>query len=249
MFIWGVVVSFAHAQQTTAPTSAMEFRCESEVFVGLQKQPIQASLTLFSGRMVYDFQLNSPEEITIFDFHKGQITLLMPEQKRRLVVATDDLLRVCAAYKTMHAETELFQFCNQPKFEISSQGSTIELRGGCLNYRAECTTANMTDAEKAYREFTDWSARMNALSPGNLPPFARLELNRTIASEQRLPRRIERTISYMQGGVKKMDQTRSEHLFDWKLSATDRTRIEHAQQALAQYAPLELKDYLNEKGK
>jgi hypothetical protein len=42
----------------------LEFRCDSEIFMAKEKQPIMASLTIFSGNMVYDFHLGAPEEIT-----------------------------------------------------------------------------------------------------------------------------------------------------------------------------------------
>jgi hypothetical protein len=241
LLLWCCILMGSPWAMAQAP---LEFRCENEVFLAQQKQPVQASLAIFVGRTVYDFQLTEPAEVTVYDFARGQITLLMPATKQQLTLATEDLLRVCAAYKTMKAETELFQFCNQPTFTASRDDASIVLTGSCMSYRAQCIAPELTDAEKAYREFCDWSARMNALTPGNLPPFARLDLNRAIAAEKLLPRKIERTIAYTSNGNRRTESSRSEHLFDWKLSAADRSKIEQAQSQLTSFTAIQLQDYL-----
>ena len=45
--------------------AAEDFRVDTEVFNGDEKEPFAESLTLFAGGRVYDFLLNEPQEITI----------------------------------------------------------------------------------------------------------------------------------------------------------------------------------------
>ena len=219
------------------------YRCESEVFMEGQKEPVHASLTLFNERLVYDFQLGSPEEITIYDFTRGQINLLHPQRKQRLLLTTDDLLRVSAAYKARKSESELFAFCTQPKFTESFMNNQLTLTGGCLTYKTSCTQPQQPGAELIYREFADWSARLNAIRPGNLPPFARLELNQALATHELLPGKTERTTQVMWGGAKRTETIRSEHLFSWSLTAEDQRRIERARTSFAEFAPTSAEDY------
>src|SRR4051812_28155029 len=92
------------------PSSARsgdEFRCDSEVFVGTDKNPVQQSLTIFTGTVAYDFLLGKPEEITVYDFGRGQITLLDKTRKLKTTIQIDDLLRLAAEYKITKAESEL----------------------------------------------------------------------------------------------------------------------------------------------
>ena len=222
-----------------------EFRCDSEVFVGAEKKPVQSSLTIFANPMVYDFLQGTTEEVTVYDFGRGQITLLNPQRKQRVTVATDDLLRVSAAYKTMKAETDLFAFCMQPAFDEEFANDTLTLTSKYLTYHTSCSKPKQPGADKVYREFADWSSRLNAFRPGNLPPFARLEMNKSLAARDRLPIKIDRTTTLTHGVRTRQETIRSEHIFSWTLSVEDRRRIERAGSYMADFAPVSVESYFD----
>lgn len=221
-----------------------EFRCDSEVFIEGDKKPIQASLTIFAYPMVYDFLQATNEEVTVYDFNRGQITLLNPHKKQRVSIATDDLLRVSAAYKTMKPETDLFAFCMQPAFDEEFTNDLLTLTSKNLVYKTRCMTPKTAGADKIYREFADWSCRLNAMRPGNLPPFARLEMNKSLAARDVLPARIERTTTLTHGLRTKQETIYSEHLFNWTLSLEDRRRIERAGAYMSEFTPVSVESYL-----
>ena len=235
-----LVTSLVLAQAATAG----EFRCDTEIFVGTEKKPVQESLTIFTETAVYDFLLTKPEEITVYDLAHGRITLLDKSRKARTTIATDDLLRFTAAYKTARPESELFAFCVQPVFAESEEEGRVVLKGKPLMYRVATSKPGAAGAQKRYREFADWSARLNAMRAGNLPPFARMELNQVLAAKGMLPEEVERTISTKHLTGTRTEVVRSHHLFNWTLSAQDRQKVEAVGDFLGTYSAVSVEDYL-----
>jgi hypothetical protein len=221
-----------------------EFRCDTEVFVGTEKQPAQETLTIFTGNLAYDFLLTKPEEITVYDFGRGQLTLLDKGRKVRTTIPTDNLLRFSAAYKTAKAESDLFAFCTQPSFEESFADDVLMLEARPLSYKATCCKPEVAGADKRYREFADWSTRLNALRPGNLPPFPRMEMNKALAARGMLPSEVERTIVATSFTMKRTDVVRSYHLYNWALSAPDRRKIDTVGEYLTQFQSVPVEEYL-----
>ena len=96
----------------------------------------------------------------------------------------------------------LFAFCALPKFDITEKPveenglSLIEvtLAGKPLSYVARGIKPQQAEATRAYRQFADWCARLNATRGGNLPPGARLALNQALADRDLVPLQITRTI-------------------------------------------------------
>ncbi len=223
-----------------------EFRCDTEIFVGSEKKPVQESLTIFAESTIYDFVLTKPEEITVYDLAHGRISLLDKSRKVRTTIATDDMLRFTAAYKTAKPDSELFAFCVHPVFEQQEVDERLVLKGKPLTYRVIPTKPQVAGAEKRYREFADWSARLNAMRPGNLPPFARMELNQSLATLGQLPEEVERTISTTHLTGRRTEVIKSRHLFNWQLSAQDRQKIEAAGDYLSgtTFTSVSVEDYL-----
>ncbi len=224
--------------------NAGEFRCDTEIFVGHEKKPVQESLTIFAESVVYDFLLTKPEEITVYDLPHGRITLLDKSRKSRTTIAVDDLLRFTAAYKTAKPESELFAFCVQPNYEESEVEARIVLQSKPITYRVATAKPKQSGAEKRYREFADWSARLNAMRPGNLPPFARMEVNQVLAAHAALPEEVERTITTVHLTGRKHEVIRSRHNYNWTLSAQDHQKIEAVGNYLSEYSLVSVEDYL-----
>lgn len=232
------------AAMISSTLGAEDFRCDTEVFVGKEKEPVQRTTTIFQGAVVYDFLIGEPAEITIYDLGRGQITLLDKKRKLRTTIQNDDLLQWTAAYKTVKAESDLFIFCTQPKFEETFKDNTLTLAAKQLTYQATCTKPVVPGADRRYREFADWSARLNSLRPGNLPPFPRLQLNKALAAQGMLPEDVERIISTSFLTGRKTESVRSQHRYNNMLNVNDREWIEQVGDHLIQYTSASVEDYL-----
>lgn len=216
----------------TAPGE--DFRIETDIFFESGEAPDISTLTLFRGSTVYDFMETENEEITIFDINRGRFVLLDCPRKVRTTVTTDQLIRFSAALKA-EAKGNITALVT-PEFTESfdKQAGLLELVGKRLQYKVKAIRPPSEEIVDRYRKFADWYARLNATRVGNLPPFARMQLNASMASHGVLPRSVERTISSLTplGGS---SQIRTSHLVSWQLTNTDRKRITRAGDYMATY--------------
>jgi hypothetical protein len=223
---------------------ADDFRVETDVFVKDEPQPVAETLTLFAGDVVYDFLLSGPREITVFDVRRGRIVLLDQQRKVRTTLTTAELVELSAAIKARADGPD-----GKPIFatsfvaEVDQEAGSVRLTGGNLEYTAQGTAETRVDEAGRYYVFADWYARLNALRPGNPPPFARLELNRRLAELKRLPREITRTLSLPGKLRAQAREVRSRHVCTWKLSTSDRKRIDDASVFMADFKPVSLANY------
>jgi hypothetical protein len=231
---------------TSQRSLAEEFRVETDVFIGNNKETIAQNLTLFSSGLVYDFPLIGPEEITVFDPVRGRFVLLDVQRKVKATLTTQDLLQLSAAMKSHASELEgAYAFAADPKFEkrADEHSGWLALTSPLLTYRAKCVPPKHPSAAARYREFADWYARLNITRPGSLPPFARLELNRAIADQGQVPEEVELTIESERRLIGKKLVIRSQHIFNWILSNTDRHRIDTAGNYMAEFQAVSLQAY------
>jgi hypothetical protein len=213
--------------------AGQDFRVETDVYLGGKKQPESQHLTLFSGHLVYVFTLagkddNGRQEITILDTSKGskgRVILLDVNRRQRAELTTADLLDFTAKIKKLARGNKKRGFLD-PDFEVTfdKEQQTLELSSSKITYRATGIEPKQPDAVNRYREFADWYARLNAMRPGNIPPFARLELNRALAAKGLLPEEIVRTLR-LGRVLPDKQEARSKQLIHWQLSNTDRRRI------------------------
>ncbi|MEX2175320.1 MAG: hypothetical protein WD872_13240 [Pirellulaceae bacterium] len=235
---------------TTA--SGQEFRMDTEVFVGKEKEPIAETLTIFTNGLIYDFLLNEPKEITLFDPVRQGFTLLDPARRMRCNISTQEALSYMLALDSHAAQSQdpLFAFAAMPAFittakEYEESGQTfvsLTLAGKPLEYLAIARTPENSDAVRAFRNFADWYARLNAMRPGNLPPGARLELNKALAERDLIPVEITRTITPPNPLARKIEM-RSRHLVNWSLSGEDRKRIQRTGTMLAEFPSVSFDQY------
>ena len=229
-----------------------EFRVDTEIFIGEEKQPAAETLTLFTGGRVYDFLLTGPEEITLFDAQRGRFTLIDPARKVKSGISTQQLLEYVLSLESHAAESKdsLFKFASAPKFESSSEdvqehGQScvrLKLTGRPLEYVALARRPERAGAAREYRYFADWYARLNATRPGNLPPGARLELNKALADQELLPLEVTRTITPSLPLSKKI-VARSRHLVNWTLGGEDRKRIDRVGTYLVEFPSVSFDEY------
>lgn len=230
------------------PVAADEFRIESKVFAGKDETPTTESLTLFDDGRVYDF-LAAPREIIVFDISRGRIALLDPERKIKTELTTDkltgfvDQLRARAARQT----DSFLKFAAEPKFDESKEDhGWMKYSSPQMTYRVHAAKAESETMAHQYREFSDWSAKLNAmLQPGSLPPFPRLAINAALdRSGTQIPDEVQVTMGAQSRLGAKPTTLRSEHVLTPRLMAADRRRIDEAGQLLVTLPQTPLDQYL-----
>jgi len=233
-------------------SSAEEFRIDTEIFIGDEKEPAAEMLTIFSQGLVYDFQLMGPEEITILDAVRGRFTLLDLGRKVKCGLNVQDVLQQTLSLETQAAESKdaLFMFAAAPRFESKVEEATengqpivrLSLTAKPMEYAVVARPSERPDAVHAFRYFADQFARLNSMQPGHLPPGARLDLNKALAERNLLPLEITRTILPANPLGKKL-VVRSHHLVNWSLSGEDRKKIDRAGTYLAELSSVSFEDY------
>jgi hypothetical protein len=236
------------------PVLGQEFRIETDVYIGDAAEATSHTVTLFEKSAVYEF-VDSPQQIIVYrpgvEGSAGQFILLDPGSQRRTVV---DVARVAKLMEKLtkwasEHKDPLLKFAADPKFE-----ETFDLEHGSLTlvnpewtYRVATIPAEDEAALERYREFTDRYAELSTMMYNSPPPGPRLALNAALAKHHVVPVEIHRTI----GGENK-NPVRAAHLFSWRLSREDRTRIDEAQTFLANFKKVDNEEFLavrGEKGK
>ena len=238
--------------QAAGQAGAQDFRIDTEIFIGSEKQPAAETLTLFASGLVYDFLLGEGEEITLLDTQRGRLTLIDPARKVKAGLSTQEVLDYILALEShaVASKQTLFAFAANPTFETSAQEveqngqklTQLKFTGEPLVYEVLANRAHHPQAVVAYRSFADWHARLNALRPGNLPPGARLEVNKALAAKHLLPLEVKRTIP-ASTPIGKTIEVRSHHLVNWSLSGEDRKRIDRAGTYLASFQQISFDEY------
>jgi hypothetical protein len=234
------------------PCFAQEFRVDSEVFHGDDKQPIVATLTVFTKGLAYDFQLTEPKEITIFDPTRGHFTMLDRARAIMTDVSTQDLLQYSLDLEAQATASKnaLVAFAAQPKFETSveevvengEKRTRFTFAGKPLGYMVLGQTPPEVEMARIYRNFADWSARLNATRTHSLPANARLVLNEALAEKGLLPLEVRRTITPF-NPLGKKDEMRSQHLVNGTLSNKDQGDVNEADTFRATFRSVSYDEY------
>lgn len=226
-----------------------EFRIATDVYVGEATEPMIETITLFSGGVVYDFlQYDHDgihrEEFTVFDLKRNRIVLLDPRRRIKTTLTPEFVMDFVAQIKARLQDSGKTDFTD-PKFELEYDGESrrLILKNDRMKYELKGMRPKTRDSFRQYVEFADWCARVNAIRPGNAPPFARLRINSELADRQWLPTEVVRTIYYRKGLRKREYVVRSHHRTSWVLSQSDRQRIDRAGTAMAAYTAVPYLDY------
>ncbi len=223
---------------------AQDFRVDTDVRLGKAEETFSEHLTLFHGSIVYDFTVKGHQEITILDQANGTISLLDVVRRKRANLTTAELLDFSAKIKSIGTNNQAEDLV-APKFDVSFDDASgvLLLQSPKITYRATGTELADSSIAQRYREFTDWYARLNSMRPPNPPHFARLELNRELATRGLMPTEIERTVSL--GRLFEKPQTaKSNHVIGMAISGTDRRRIDEAGGYLVSFTEVTLADYM-----
>ncbi len=139
------------------------------------------------------------------------------------------------------------KFAAEPKFdETKEDHGWVKYSSPLVTYRVQAVKAESPSAARQYREFSDWSAKLNSmLHPGSLPPFPRLAINGALdRAGGHIPEEVQVTIAPQTRLGGKPTALRSEHVLTMRLMAADRKRIDEAGADLASFRQAPLEEYL-----
>lgn len=224
---------------------SQEFRIETEVFVGDAEEPASKTTTLFEKSAVYEF-VDQPEQVIVYRKtgvdQPGQFILLDPATKRRTEIDVARVSKLMEKLSGWAAEQKdpLLKFSAKPEFKETFDEATGSLTMAneewtyrVATYAPESGEAN-AEALQRYRAFTDRYAELTSMLYSSPPPGPRFALNAALANHNVVPVEIRRTI----GGDEK-NIVRAVHMFTWRLSRSDRSRLDEAQKKLASYEKVE----------
>lgn len=230
-----------------APTVAIaeDFRIETRVYEGKSKDIVSQNLTLFRTGVVYDY-LTEPPQVAIFDKARGRFKLLDPVRKLRTEVSTEAVLEVSQELqlKAAKAPTAFLKFAAHPTFdpELDDKTGQLTMASKTMTYTLTTVKAHSDDAAQQYREFSDWYARLNAMTnPAAMPPFARLAVNAELARRGLM---AEKVVLDIPSQLQRPGQNlRSEHRIAYRLLPKDMEKIEETAKHLHTFTEVSLKEF------
>jgi hypothetical protein len=93
-----------------------------------------------------------------------------------------------------------------------------------------------------YRDFYDWSARLNAiLAPGGRPPVARITVNAKIAERHATASRVYLIVSEGKGANR--EKMHSDHRIVRPLAPTDLQRIAEIRESMTSFKRVGFREY------
>jgi hypothetical protein len=257
-FVAGLAFCLAALCLLSARGGAQDFRIDTEIFIGDEKEPAAETLTIFSQGMIYDFLLTEPAEMTVLDTLRGRFTLLDPARRVKCGLGTQEVLDQSLALAThaVQSRDTLFAFAAKPEFETKVEEfeengqprTRITLTGKPLGYVVIGREPEKPEAVAAFRYFADQFARLNSLRAGNLPAGARLEVNEALADRRLIPLEVTRTIPATNPLGREI-VVKSRHLVNWSLSGEDRKKIDRAGTGLAEFSAVGFEQYRSSAGK
>ena len=229
---------------------AQEFRIETTVYSGEEEKPVAKAITLFQQDVVYDF-LESPKQTAIFrqgvdEKSPGRFILLDEATKLRTEIPTDKIERLLVKLRVWSVKQpdHFVAFLAAPKFkeDYNEKSHKLTLTSDYMVYQAETLPGKKADVMENYRTFSDWYARLNAVTQkGNLP-FPRLKLNALLDEQGRLPKKVSLDIPEQSLSL------RAEHNYTWRLSKQDQQKITEAQKQLREFKQVDNATFLKESG-
>jgi hypothetical protein len=232
-----VVVNIAQSAQP-------EFRIETKIYQGEEKEPVSKATTLFREGVVYDF-LDQPEQAAVFrkanGDHPARFILINDQNQIQTEISTEKLATTMSKLRNWAAEQRnpFLQFSANPRFneKYDSDSGKLVLESQLMTYTVETYPTGHQEALASYHEFLNWYAQLNTLLTAGNPPDPRLKLNAALARRKVFPAKVE----LKRGGE---DPIRAEHDFVWRLSQDDLSRIEDVHNAMTAYRQVDNREFL-----
>ncbi len=223
---------------------ADDFHIESSVYNGKDPKPVSQNTTIFRAGIVYDYL--SDKSVAVFDKPRGRFLLVDPVRHVKTEVKTDELQRFCDELQERAAKEKnaYVKFVSNPHFDVSIDEKTAELllKSPHMTYRVSTLKAESDDAAQQYREFSDWYARLNAMT-NHTPPFPRMVVNEELLNRGLVATQVQLTIPQQVVNLGQGVSLRSEHQIKWKLLKLDLDMITTTETQLGSFKPVSLEKY------
>ena len=226
---------------------AEDFRVESTVFANKQKEPVSRSSTVFHAGVIYDY-LADPPRTAVLDKARGRFILLDTNRHEKAELTLNDIAAAVTSLRGMAEKSPnaFLKFVANPKFDPKLNDETGELvfASPALTYRIKTVSAPSPEVAQQYRDFLDWTARLNAImTPEAPPPFARLVVNEEVAGRNLMSESVEREIPQQLALAGRGLTMRSEHVLTWRLLQKDHDQIAQTGSQMASFKLVPFADY------
>ena len=160
-----------------------------EVLDDGKQVPLDRHLVLFETGKAYDFALSDPRDVTVIDPVAAQVTLLSRVDHVKSTIAHQDILTAAARVKSYAKKQGLEKRLGINAKAEKTADPLNSYRVAFAGYQYDATSSAPAAAMQPARfaEFTDWVTRVNLIRKLGTPPFARMTLGRTIASDGLIP--------------------------------------------------------------
>ena len=226
---------------------AEDFRIESTVFANKEKEPVSRGSTVFHAGVAYDY-LADPPRTAVLDKAHGRFILLDTRRHEKTELKLEEISTTIATLRGMAEKSPnaFLKFAANPKFEPKANDETgaLDFIGTALTYRVKCVAAPSPQAAQQYRDFLDWTARLNSMmTPAAPPPFARLAVNEEVAGRNLMPESVELVIPKQLALGGRGLTLRSEHVLTWRLLQKDLDQIAATGSQMASFKLVPFSEY------
>ena len=202
------------------------FRVETDVYQKGVSNPVQQTVTLFSGGIAYDISRDdSDDEITMVDPELDRIVLLNRKHKVQTEVKISDLAKLFEAAKAQALTNDLAPFVANAQQVENLRDKVVVGDVKLMRYEATLQSpeddAIAEDCSTLYRQFADAAKYLNAYHQRTQPPFARLTLNAQIAAQKSIPKEIKLQMQKQDALV----ELTCRLIPAWELSDSDKKRV------------------------
>jgi hypothetical protein len=226
-----------------------DFRIDSQIYVDGQSLPVSENITLFASGIIYDFQISSsgkPEtgETVIFDSRHKRFTLLNHAKKTKLNLLDLQLLSIYEGVRKETRQDHRSKFLTDDPFveDIDLSANLVTLTTPQIEYRYSGSQPENVLILEQYNNFLYHFTMLNVSDPTKVPPFARMELNKSIKRLGWIPSEIE--FSVKQNSLfRAAFKAKSKHTVRYQLSQKDQIKVESIKKNWAQFEPVTLAEY------
>ncbi len=226
---------------------AEDFRIDSQIFQGQNNSPDTTGTTIFQEGIVYDFA-NNDREVTILAPKFEKIILLDQTLQIKTELSTKQLTEFVnqMIVRSDKSTDPTIQFMLHPKFQTHSGSNKGErvFQSEQLTYMFDTFAPSQKSIPEQYREFSDFSASLNTLVNRGWPPLARHEVNRQLASEGLLPKKVTLLIPPQAESKRRKIHLRSEHRISFHIESSRQGKIAFAKSGMEKLKSVGLGEHL-----
>ena len=204
-----------------SPTMAIaeDFKVVTEIF--LDQKKVAETQTFFYGGRVYDKKVPAMGEsvdLSHYDPARQEVVRINRLSKMRAKVTTEWLKKLSLEISARGVTNRAMRPLIEVQLKVAQQDAqSLVLSSEPIVYRVTTVSPKDASAVFAYLDFADQFAQINAVTPPNLPLFARMQLNSALRNQKTLPREIERT-TFTRG---RKQTVVAKQTYYWVLSKSD----------------------------